>query len=177
MLSAIGRLRSRTLFAHDAVSHSWSPTALDKARAKKTVARAFPISTALGIAATLAFYFAGGPLTGLFTDDPTVHAAATEYAMILAASQLFVSWEALSEGVLAGAGDTKTVFWWSAPFNILRIPLAWWFALPLGFGAVGIWWALNLTTIAKALGKGWSTWRGRWTEVDLDDQSTRPIGA
>jgi putative efflux protein, MATE family len=135
--------------------------------AMKTFRTAVPLSTLLGVVASVAFLFAGAPLTALFADDPAVHHAATEYAVILAASQLFVSWEALAEGVLAGAGDTRTVFWCSAPFNVLRIPLAWLLAFPLGLGAPGIWWAINITTYAKAFLKGWFAWRGRWTEINL----------
>lgn len=134
--------------------------------ARRTLLTAVPLSTALGLAASIVFYFAGARLTGLFADDPAVHRAATEYAVILAGSQLFVSWEALAEGVLAGSGDTRTVFWCSMPFNLLRVPLAWWLAFPIGLGAPGIWWAINLTTYAKALLKGWAAWRGRWTEIN-----------
>ncbi|HEX2200693.1 MAG TPA: hypothetical protein VHH93_01540, partial [Gammaproteobacteria bacterium] len=57
--------------------------------------------------------------------------------------------------------------WYSAPFNLFRIPLAWALAFPLGFGAAGIWWAINLTTYAKAILKGWAAWRGRWAELVL----------
>lgn len=134
----------------------------DLARAAFSIA--VPISTLLGVIASVVFFFGGAALTARFTEDPSVHQAATEYAVILAASQLFVAWEALAEGVLAGAGDTRTVFWCSAPFNLLRIPLAWLLAFPLGFGAAGIWWAINITTYAKALLKGWAAWRGHWTE-------------
>ncbi len=140
--------------------------AQDKVAAWRTVRLALPITTALGVAASLAFYFAGEPLTDLFTDDPDVHAAAIEYATILAWTQTCVAWESLAEGVLAGAGDTKTVFWWSAPFNVLRVPLAWGLALPLGFGAAGIWWAINVTSAAKAFGKGWATYRGEWLDLE-----------
>ena len=38
-----------------------------------------------------------------------VHEAATEYALIIAASQIFVAWESFTEGVLGGAGDTKSI--------------------------------------------------------------------
>lgn len=131
------------------------------------VRRGFPVVSALGVAATLAFWLGGRPLTALFTEDPLVHQAAIGYAVALAASQLFVSWEALFEGVLAGAGDTRTVFWLSVPFNVLRIPLAWWLAFPLGFGAVGVWWAINLTSYAKTLAKAWATRRGRWVDVKI----------
>ncbi len=140
--------------------------ASEPALARRVLRVAFPLSTGLGVAASLLFFFAGERLTDFFTDDPLVHSAASQYAVILAASQLFLAWEALSEGVLAGAGDTRTVFWLSAPINILRIPLAWIFAFPLGLGASGVWWAINVTTYAKALLKGWAAWRGRWTEID-----------
>lgn len=133
--------------------------------ARQALVNAVPIAAILGLLATAAFYFGGAYLSGWFTDDPKVHQAATEYAIILAASQFLLAFEALSEGVLAGAGDTRTVFRISAPCNLARIPLAWWLAFPLGFGAAGIWWAINLTTYAKAILKGRAAWRGRWSEL------------
>ncbi len=134
--------------------------------ARQALHTALPIATLLGVTASLVFYWAGAPLTGWFTDDPLVHAAATEYAQILAASQFVLAWEALSEGVLAGAGDTRTVLKYSAPFNLLRIPLAWLLAFPCGYGAAGVWWAINLTTYAKTLLKGWAAWRGAWARIN-----------
>ncbi|MFH0350764.1 MAG: hypothetical protein ACHBMF_02360 [Chromatiales bacterium] len=62
--------------------------------------------------------------------------------------------------------DTRTVFWFSAPLNILRIPFAWILAFPLGLEASGVWWAINVTTCLKTALKGWAAWRGRWTEID-----------
>jgi len=135
--------------------------------ARRVVKLALPLITGMGIVASLAFWLGGAFLTGLFTDDPSVHAAATTYAVILAASQLAVAWEALFEGALAGAGDTETVFWLSTPANVLRVPLAWALALSFGWGAAGIWWAINVTTWAKAAGKGYMTWRGRWAELEI----------
>ena len=134
--------------------------------AKDAIRRALPASLAVGAVASLVFWRSGAFLTRLFTEDPAVHQAATDYAVILAASQLFVAFESLMDGVLAGAGDTRTVFWYSAPLNALRIPLAWLFALPLGWGAAGIWWVMNWTTYAKALGKALAVVRGRWARVE-----------
>jgi MATE family multidrug resistance protein len=131
------------------------------------VRKAIPLATLAGTVAALLFFFGGPVLTGFFADDVAVHEAATEYAMILAFSQLFVAWEALAEGALTGAGDTRTVFWTSVPLNILRVPLAWAFAFPLGFAAAGIWWAINLTTFAKAGLKIAAVWRGRWAELEI----------
>lgn len=134
--------------------------------ARGTIRLALPITLTCGVVASLTFWLGGAYLTGLFTSEAAVHAAATEYAVILAASQLFGAIESLTEGVLAGAGDTRTVFIYSAPLNALRIPLAWVFAFPLGYGAAGIWWVVNVTTYFKALGKGYAVWKGKWAEID-----------
>ncbi len=130
--------------------------------AARAVRIAFPISSALGALVALVFWFGAVPLCSVFTRDPAVLRQAVLYAQVLALSQLFVAWEALFEGALAGSGATSAVLLWSAPMNVLRVPLGWWLAGPLGYGAAGVWWAINLTTYAKAFGKGWSTWRGRW---------------
>ncbi len=136
-------------------------------RARRSVAMTAPLIVGLGLGASLAFLLGGSWLTGLFTSDPLVREAATEYAHVLAFSQLGVALEALFEGALFGAGATRTVFWLSAPANTLRVPLAWVLASSMGWGAAGIWWAINVTTWAKAAGKGWFTWRGRWAELEI----------
>lgn len=133
--------------------------------AQAAVKKAFFLSTAAGLAAALLFYFGGEELTSWFSASPEVHEAATQYATILAFSQVFVAWEALGEGVLTGAGDTRTVFWLSVPLNLLRIPLS---IVGAGaLGAAGIWWAVNLTTVAKSLLKGGACLRGRWLEHEV----------
>ena len=38
---------------------------------------------------------------------------------------------------------------------------------PLGMGAAGIWWAINITTVIKCAGKWSAVVRGRWTESSL----------
>lgn len=126
---------------------------------------AFPLATAMGVAAGMLFWFGARPLCGLFTTDPAILEAAVVYSRALAWSQLAVSWEALAEGVLGGAGDSRTIFWLSAPVNAVRVPLGWLMALPLGLGANGVWWAINVTSWGKALGKGIAAARGRWVRV------------
>jgi MATE family multidrug resistance protein len=137
----------------------------DEARA--AVRMALPLITALGAIATLAFWLAGEWLTGLFTEDPAVHREATLYATVLAASQMAVAWESLCEGALAGAGDTRTVFWLGAPLNALRIPMAWVAVTWLGMGAAGVWWTINVSTWLKALLKGIAVRRGDWSRLEI----------
>ncbi len=136
-------------------------------QARAAVRLALPLSVGLGLVAAAAFWFGAAPLSALFTDDPAVLAQAVVYARVLAFSQLFVALEALFEGGLEGAGDTRTLLFWSAPLNALRVPLGWALAIPLGWGAAGVWWAINLTTFAKALGKGYAIARGRWLHVQV----------
>ena len=136
-------------------------------QAKRAVKLAAPLLTIVGIAATLAFAFGGHFLTGLFTNDPEVHRQATLYASVLAVSQLAVAWESLCEGALLGAGDTKTVTWLSVPFNLIRIPLAYAFAFPMGMGAAGVWWAINLSSGLKTSAKMVALLRGKWLELEI----------
>jgi MATE family multidrug resistance protein len=136
-------------------------------QAERAARLGFPMATALGLVAAAFFRFGAVALCTPFTTDPAVLAAAVTYAQTLAWSQIFVSWEALAEGVLAGAGDTRTIFWLSAPVNAVRIPLGWALAFPFGWGAAGVWWAINVTSVAKALGKGVAAARGRWTRLEI----------
>ena len=82
---------------------------------------------------------------------------------IIAWSQLAVALEAILEGVLSGAGATRAIFWASTPINLMRIPFGWYFAIKLGYGPIGLWWVLNITTYAKVIIKGWIVQRGSWS--------------
>jgi len=128
---------------------------------------AFPLLTVAGVCAGLLFWFAAEPLCRLFTHDQKVLKEAILYARILSFSQLFVAYECLAEGVLEGAGDTRPIFWWSAPINLLRVPLSWLFGIYLGYGAAGIWWVINVTTAIKACGKWSSVLLGGWKTIKL----------
>ena len=96
-----------------------------------------------------------------------MHELAIEYAFVLGFSQLFVSFESLFSAVLEGAGDTRAAFVHTVPYNLLRIPLAWFLAFPLGMEAAGVWWAINITTYMKAALMGWSVWRGGWSRLEI----------
>ncbi|MDP2313494.1 MAG: MATE family efflux transporter [Pseudomonadota bacterium] len=132
--------------------------------ARRAARLGFPMATGLGLAAGALFWFGAEPLCAPFTRDPVVLAAAITYARILALTQVCVAWEALAEGVLAGAGATRAIFWISAPINLLRVPLGFVLAFELGWGAAGVWWAINLTSVLKALAKGIVAARGQWTK-------------
>lgn len=131
-------------------------------KAKQAIHLALRLVTLFGLLASAVFWWGGEALAKIFTNDAKVLQQAALYAQVLAFSQLFIAYEALAEGILSGSGKTKSILYWSAPLNILRIPCCWLFAIHYGYGAAAVWWVINLSTIFKALGK-WSTvLSGRW---------------
>ena len=137
-----------------------------------SIRKGLVIASTLGIIASCAFYFGQWTLTGFFTEDTLVHATAATYAAIIAWSQLAVALEAILEGVLSGAGATRAIFWASTPINLMRIPFGWYFAIRLGYGPVGLWWVLNVTTYAKVIIKGWIVQRGSWSTLELETSAS-----
>lgn len=72
-------------------------------------------------------------------------------------------------GTLRGAGDTQPAMISTLiGRNLLTIFLAWWLALPLGMGAVGVWYGMVLGRIVDGLYMWW-VWRQRkWLQVALE---------
>ncbi len=136
-------------------------------QAKQVIHKAVPLALICGLFTSAVFWFGARPLASIFTNNPEVLAEATRYAKILAFSQLFVAFEALAGGILEGAGATRPVFWWSAPFNLLRVPLAIYFAFILDWHAAGVWWVINITTYAKAACLWLVLFQGRWKTLRL----------
>lgn len=122
---------------------------------------------AWGVFFAALFYFGAPWLVGAFAADDDALREGILYATVLAFSQPFVAMEAYGEGVLAGAGATRAVFFTTVPFNLLRVPLAYLFAIQLGFGAAGVWWAINLTTYAKAIAKVAMVREGGWARLRI----------
>jgi putative MATE family efflux protein len=107
---------------------------------------AVAISTVIG-----AFFVAiPGVIVSIFTNDPSVHAIATDYLIILGLSQMTMAIEIVIEGAFAGAGDTVPPMLVMIPGAIVRVPLAYFLAFNLGWGINGIWWTLTITTTIKA---------------------------
>ena len=122
---------------------------------------------AIGVGFLLLFRFAGPTMVGWFASDPDAFREGVKYAAILALSQPFVALEAFGEGVLGGAGATRTLFAVTVPFNLIRVPLAYWLAIHLGWGAAGVWWAINLTTYGKGLFKVLAVAHGGWARLKI----------
>jgi putative MATE family efflux protein len=120
-------------------------------RAQQAVHRILVLLSAAIGAVTVAFLALPGPIVRIFSADPRVIAAGTDYLIILAYSQVFMGIETALAGGFSGAGDTLPPTLVSVPLTLLRVPLAWALTYRLGMGVDGIWWAISGTTILKAV--------------------------
>lgn len=121
----------------------------------------------LGVANAALYWFAGPAIMDVFAEDPAAWREGVRYAALLAIVQPLVAIEAVTEGVLGGAGDTRKVLFTNVPLNLTRVPLAWLFAITLGLGPAGLWWAVNASTLGKAIVKVAWVWHGGWMRRQL----------
>ncbi|MBX2810918.1 MAG: MATE family efflux transporter [Myxococcales bacterium] len=136
--------------------------AQDRAGAQRFAFAGLFSAVAMGASVTVLFLTAGTIITSPFASVPSVHREAINYATIVGYSQVAVAIESVTEGILAGAGATRWIFWTSAPLNLSRAPLAWLLAIHFQFGSDGLWWVIVFTTWVKTLLKLTLVFRGHW---------------
>ncbi len=101
-------------------------------------------------------------LMGIFASDPDVIREGAKYLRIISVFEIFLAWELIFEGAFNGAGDTIPPMSISILFTLARVPLAYYLAISLGWGTIGVWWAISISTGIKGLlMAGWFK-RGRW---------------
>jgi putative MATE family efflux protein len=116
----------------------------------------------LGLVALVFVTFAEG-LVGLFTRDPQVVPIAAGALRAVSYGYLFYGWGMVLVQAFNGAGDTITptilnliCFWaW-------QLPLAWFFAFPLGFKTRGIFMAIAVAYSTFATAAFFMFRRGKW---------------
>jgi len=90
-------------------------------------------------------------IAGFLSNDAVVINESIKYIYIALLSEPFMVWGVILGGGLNGAGDTKTVMLITAvSVWLVRLPLAYLFGIVLGFGAVAVWWAMNISILVQA---------------------------
>ncbi len=120
-------------------------------RATRAAYTTLGIISAVTFVYGLIFFIFSRQIPGILTNDPNVVEIAGEYLRIIAFSQVFMALEFVLEGTFAGAGDTLPPMIVSIPGTLLRIPLAYFLAIPAGLGPSGIFWAITISTIVKGI--------------------------
>ncbi|MFA6282444.1 MAG: MATE family efflux transporter [Candidatus Omnitrophota bacterium] len=102
-------------------------------------------------------------VTAILSDNPMVIAESVKYIYISLIAEPIMAWGLILAGGLNGAGDTKSVmFIVTLTLWLIRIPLAFILGISLGFGAVGIWWAMNISILFQALFMSIRYFRKKW---------------
>ncbi len=118
----------------------------------------------------LALFVAAEPLVRVF--DPSAHPQVLRdgvtYLRVNALGQPFLAVFFVLSGALRGAGDTRPPLTGTIVGRwLVVLPLAWWWALGLGWGVVGVWWAFVVGLGVQAAFVGVRWWSGAWPEVAL----------
>lgn len=124
------------------------------------------ISLILG-SLSIIFYVWGDHLIALFINDPAVIKEGAEYLKIIAIFEIFLGFEVVLEGAFSGAGNSLPPMLICVPLTWLRIPLALLCSGPLGWGSLGIWWSISLTTGLKGIILGLWFKLGRWKQKSI----------
>ncbi|MCB9896382.1 MAG: MATE family efflux transporter [Planctomycetes bacterium] len=91
-------------------------------------------------------------LCSIYTDDPAILAVAAGYISHMALCQIPQAFEMVYGDAMAGAGSSGLAALVSIPGNLLRVPLAWWLAVELDMGLLGVWYAIVASAMLKGLG-------------------------
>jgi Na+-driven multidrug efflux pump len=95
--------------------------------------------------------------------DPKVIACSVEYLQIIGLCQPFVAIWLILMGAMNGAGYTRWPMWATVVcLTGIRLPLAWYLTVTLGYGPIGTWVAIALTCTAVGLLHIWRFRSGIW---------------
>ena len=140
----------------------------DLAAAVRSVRSAVGLAIALAVVVAAVFVLAPEALLGMYIDDPEVLRLGRPLLALGAAFQLFDALQIVTGGALRGAGDTRWPFLVQTGLAwVVRLPFAYLFAIVLGRGVVGAWYAEFLFILALAVALGWRFRNGAWKEVRI----------
>jgi MATE family multidrug resistance protein len=102
-------------------------------------------------------------IASFLSDNPIVTSESIRYIYIALIGEPFLAWGIILGGGLNGAGDTRSVM--SIVFIgiwLIRIPLCYLLGIYFGFGAVAVWWSMNISIFAQAVLMTRRYWGRRW---------------
>jgi len=89
-------------------------------------------------------------IASFLSPNPLVVQESVRYLYIAMISEPFMAWGIILGGGLNGAGDTRGVMIRVAlSIWLIRLPLAYLLVVKLGFGAVAVWWSMNISQFVQ----------------------------
>lgn len=118
-------------------------------RIKEVIFWGAAVASLIALIMTLAIQLSAGYLVRLFTSDPAVVEVGESFLRIESLGYLFFMLMFAFNGVLQGAGRTlSTMFVSLGSLWVIRLPLAYFLAITLGWQEEGIWFSVPLSYLA-----------------------------
>ena len=120
--------------------------------AEQVVRRGLVVTTALGVVFCVLYYGWAREIMLAFDHDPAVVTAGESFLKLIALSFLFSGPMLPLGSAMNGAGDTKPPMIIAFIANwLVKIPLAYVLALPLGYGINGVWFGMFVSIVLESL--------------------------
>lgn len=119
-------------------------------RARLGFRHALTYVTGFGLMTTALFLLFPSFLMGIFLHEPQAVAHGVQYLRVLALSQVLLTVEIVTASAFASYGQTLLPASLITSLTLARIPMVLLFT-SLGWGLMGIWWAVTLSTNLKGL--------------------------
>ena len=119
-------------------------------RAQRGYRTALALIFGIGLANTLLLFGGSRAIFGLFIQEPAALAEGARYLKIVALSQAFMCLEMVAGACFNGFGRTVLPSTVVLTGVVMRIPLSH-LLMALGFGVVGIWWSISLSSILMGI--------------------------
>ncbi len=115
------------------------------------------------------FFWQARYFASLLTKNPDVLEETTRYLQFNMLSEPFMAMSAILGGALQGAGDTRgTLKVIGICMWLIRLPLAWFFALVLHYGAPGVWMAMVISMCIQGILMSARFRKGRWKYLKVE---------
>jgi len=135
--------------------------------AKKSVYLSLKITTGILLIISVFYIIFAESLFRFFTGDPAIIQHGVRYIRIVAVLDIFLAFEVVLGGAFSGAGDTRPPFLIVFPVTLLRIPLAYLFAVTFQLGVIAIWVTIAFTTFLKGILLLYVFNKGKWAKKKI----------
>lgn len=104
----------------------------------------------------------------IFSGSEEVTSLGVSYLIAAAVAEPFTALSIVMAGGLRGAGETKYPLYYTIIAQwLIRLPLAYIIAFPLGFGAKGAWWAIATSSVIQGLLTANKFREGTWKKREV----------